>query len=128
MVKIVEGELSYLIVSCCFQVHKELGRFVSERQYTCRLAEVFAQRNIKFVQEKDIKNLNHSTLTGNIPDFLIEERVILDLKAKPFITKEDYYQMQRYLRAANLELGIIINFRAYRLTPKRVLNGSLLKH
>jgi len=128
MANIVEKDLSYSIINCCFQVHRELGRFVSERQYCDRLAETLTQRRIAFIREKDIKNLNHPSLMGNRPDFFVENRVMLDAKAKPFVTKEDYYQMQRYLRAANIELGLIINFRAYRVTPKRVLNGSLLEH
>ena len=40
---------------------------------------------------------------------------------KNFITKEDYYQMQRYLKAANLKLGLIVNFRTTYLHPKRIL-------
>ena len=51
-------------------------------------------------------------------------KIPLDFKAKAFITREDYYQMQRYLNAANLELGIIVNFRPYQLSYKRVLNSS----
>jgi len=42
--------------------------------------------------------------------------------AKRIITKEDYQQMQRYLKGAQLELGLIINFRDMYLKPKRVLN------
>ncbi len=128
MAKIVEKDLSYLVVNCCFQTHKELGQFVSERQYCDRLAEIFKEIGVIFLREKDIKNLNHPSLEGNRPDFFIENRLMLDLKAKAYITKDDYYQMQRYLRAVNIELGLIVNFRAYRLSPKRVLNGSLLEH
>ena len=41
-----------------------------------------------------------------------------------FITKEDYYQMKRYLVSCNKDLGIIVNFREYYLKPKRVLNRT----
>jgi len=60
----------------------------------------------------------------NIPDFIVEEKIIVDLKAKRIITKEDYYQMRRYLIAYNVELGIIINFREYYINPKRILNSK----
>ena len=39
-----------------------------------------------------------------------------------FITKEDYFQTQRYLQAANIKLGLIVNFRSTFLKPKRVIN------
>jgi len=60
-------------------------------------------------------------------DFIIENKIIIDIKAKKFITKEDYYQMLRYLKGANLELGIIYNFRNTYLKPKRVLNSAFKK-
>jgi len=53
--------------------------------------------------------------------------LLLDIKSKPFITKEDYYQMRRYLKLCNLELGLIVNFRNKFLAPKRILNPEL-KH
>jgi hypothetical protein len=46
------------------------------------------------------------------------------MKAKPFILKDDYGQMQRYLQALNLELGIIYNFRDRYLKPKRILRET----
>ena len=63
----------------------------------------------------------------NIPDFIIEDKIIVDLKAKRIINKDDYYQMRRYLIAFNKELGIIINFREYYLNPKRILNSKIKK-
>ena len=43
------------------------------------------------------------------------------MKAKPFLLKDDYYQMQRYLQALNADLGLIYNFRDQYIKPKRVL-------
>jgi len=56
------------------------------------------------------------------PDFIIEKAVVLDVKAKKFITKEDYNQMMKYLTLLKKELGLIVNFRASFLKPKRILN------
>ena len=58
----------------------------------------------------------------NKVDFLIEDKIILELKASRMLTKEDYYQAKRYLVALHKELGILVNFRQRFLTPKRVLN------
>ena len=74
---------------------------------------------MRFVREKQIGN------SGNIVDFLIENKIILELKAKRLITKEDYFQMQRYLQASGLEIGLIVNFRDSHIKPKRVLNTKL---
>ena len=128
MPQIVHKELSYKLTGLLFKVHKDLGRFARERQYADKLEEYLKAENWEFEREFEIKNLEITSPDGNRFDFLIKKLIILDLKAKPFITKEDYFQMQRYLRAAKLELGLIANFRAYRLAPKRVLNGSHSDH
>ncbi len=58
----------------------------------------------------------------NIPDFIIEGKVVVDFKTKRIVTKEDYYQMKRYLQSYNKNLGLIINFRQKYIVPKRVLH------
>lgn len=123
MDKIVYKELSYHITGLCFRAQKELGRFCRERQYTDRLEELLKVEKVRYQREFEIRKLNSDSTKGNRVDFLIEDQMLLDAKAKPFITKEDYLQMQRYLRGANLKLGLIVNFRDTYLKPKRVLNS-----
>jgi len=60
----------------------------------------------------------------NIPDFIIDNKIVVDLKNKDFITKEDYFQIQRYLQSCGKKLGLIVNFRQKRLYPKRILNKN----
>lgn len=128
MPQIIEKDLSYKLTGLLFKVHKDLGQFCSERQYADKLEEYLKKENFDYKREYEIKNLQSESPKGNRADFLIDNKIIVDLKAKQFITKEDYYQMQRYLKAANLELGIVVNFRAYRLYPKRILNSSHSGH
>lgn len=127
MTKIIHKELSYTITGLCFQIHKELGRFCRERQYADRFEELLKELKIKYKREFELNNLENSLTKGNRADFLIENKIIIDFKAKNFITKEDYIQMQRYLKEAKLELGLIVNFRNPHLKPKRILNISLKK-
>ena len=61
----------------------------------------------------------------NIVDFLIEDKILLELKAKRIISKEDYYQVRRYLESLNLKLGLLVNFRDRYLKPKRILNSNV---
>lgn len=124
MNKIIHKELSYKITGLCLQVKKELGRFCREIQYAEKLEELLKDSGIKYNREYEINNFKTDSPKGNRVDFLIEDTIIIDLKAKKFITKEDYIQMQRYLQCADLELGLIVNFRDTFLKPKRVLNSS----
>ncbi|MCH7640914.1 GxxExxY protein [Patescibacteria group bacterium] len=122
--KIIHKDLSYVITGICFKVHKKLGRFCREKQYADKLENLLKEGNVNYKRGIEISNLTDSP-KGNKADFLIENKIILEVKTKKFITKEDYYQMLRYLKASNLELGLIVNFRNTYLKPKRVLNSEL---
>lgn len=123
MVHIIHKELSYLLTGLFFKTHKELGRFCREKQYADHLEKLLSIEGVRHQREFEIKELEKTSPLGNRVDFLIEDTIIVDLKAKNYITKEDYVQMQRYLSGANLALGLIVNFRQAHLKPKRVLNS-----
>jgi len=122
--KVLHPELSYIITGICFDIQRELGRFCREKQYSDMFEELLKEKALKYKREAEIKSFNSESPKGNIVDFIVEDKIIIDFKAKKFITKEDYIQMQRYLKAANIELGMIINFRGTYLKPKRVLNSE----
>jgi GxxExxY protein len=120
--EIVEKELSYKLTGIFFEVQKKLGRFARERQYSDVLALELEKRGLRFKHEQALEVGGRKS---NFVDFVVEEKIAVELKAKPFITKEDYYQLQRYLQSSNLELGLIVNFAQPVLKPKRVLNVGL---
>ncbi|MBU0570079.1 GxxExxY protein [Patescibacteria group bacterium] len=108
-------KLSYTIVGLCFAVHNELGSFSREKQYCDLLAKKFKEENISFKRELLISN------SGNILDFLIDNKIVLEAKAKRIVTKNDYFQIQRYLQETKMKLGLIVNFRNKYLAPKRIV-------
>jgi len=123
MAEILEKDLSFKITGCCYKTHNKLGRFCSERQYCDELEQQFLAASIKNKREFEIQKLVPNAPKGNRVDFMVEDRVPLDIKAKKFITKEDYDQMQRYLEAADKKLGLIVNFRMTFIKPKRIINS-----
>ena len=124
MTRIIEKENSYIITGLCFKVQKKLGRFCRERQYCDEFESLLESEKIPYKREFEIQDLNHDSPAGNKVDFMIYGKIPVDFKAKNYITKEDYFQMQRYLSAAKAELGMIVNFRDSHLKPKRVVNSS----
>jgi len=119
-------ELSYKICGLCFKVHNELGRFRNERQYADALERLLKENDLRYEREFDLPtSFEGERVRRNRVDFLVENSVFLDLKAKTVITKDDYFQMQRYLTSANKLLGIIVNFRQKFLAPKRIINNNL---
>jgi len=124
--RIIFPELSYQICGFCFNIHNKLGRYRNEKQYADALEELLKENNINYQREKAIPiSFKGEKERRNIPDFIIEDKIIMDLKAKPLILKEDYFQMRRYLSSYDKKLGLIINFRQKYLFPKRIINGNL---
>lgn len=123
MDKVLYPDLSYVICGLCFDVHNKLGRFRSEKSYADALENLFKSNNIKYVREVAIDpSFVGENERRNIPDFIIDDKIILDCKTKRVVTREDYYQMKRYLVSVNKKLGLIVNFQLRYISPKRILN------
>ena len=118
--KLLYPELSYKISGVLFKVHNKLGRFCREIQYGDLLEVELKNAGLAFEREK-LLPINEKDISNRV-DFCIEDKVMLDLKAKKFVTKEDYFQMQRYLQCSKLKLGLIANFRNTYLKAQRVIN------
>ncbi|PIR96272.1 MAG: GxxExxY protein [Candidatus Doudnabacteria bacterium CG10_big_fil_rev_8_21_14_0_10_42_18] len=113
--KLIFGDLSYKINGVLFATHNDLGRFAREKQYADMIENKFKQNKINYKREQAVGD------SGNIVDFIVEDSIILELKAKPFLSSLDYEQVQRYLHFCDLELGVLVNFRPKYLMPKRIL-------
>ena len=118
--KLIYPELSYKITGVLFQIHNELGRYCKEKQYQEAIENLLKQAGLRFEREKKIPI--SPEIGGNQVDFLIEDKILLECKAKPFITKDDYCQILRYLKASKKKLGLLVNFRNRYLKPKRIAN------
>lgn len=119
--KIVEKALSYKLGGIFFIIQNELGRYCRERQYGDLFEGKLKEANLHYQREYPIEIGDRKS---NFVDFIVNDKVLVDLKAKPFIDKEDYYQMKRYLEVSKKKLGLIVNFRDKHLKPKRVLNSK----
>jgi len=123
---ILYPELSYKLNNLFYKTHNKLGRYRNEKQYADYF-ELLLKKN-ELIYERELELLisfDGEKKRRNIVDFIIEDKIIIDFKTKTLITKEDYFQMQRYLISSGKESGIIINFRQKSIKPKRVLNVKL---
>jgi len=123
--KIIYKDLSYKLFGICLEVHSILGNNCREKQYCDLIEELLIRDKVKYEREKDISYfLNENKIGGNRVDFIIEGKIVFESKTKRFITTEDYIQVKRYLEAANLKLGIIVNFRDKRIKARRIINSK----
>ncbi len=117
---IIYKDLCYKLNGLFFQTQRELGRFRKEKQYGDYLEDLLKENGIGYQREYRITTKEK---VRDIADFIIDGKIILELKTKDFITGEECYQVQRYLETLNLKLGLIVNFRQPKIIPKRVLNS-----
>lgn len=123
--KVILPELSYEINGILYQAHNALGRFCNEKQYGDFIENLLRKNNIKYEREKILSESFDGERKGrNKVDFIVEDKIILELKAKRVLLREDYYQTKRYLEALNLKLAMLVNFRDKYLKPKRILNSK----
>lgn len=111
-----------------FEVHNELGRMLNEKQYGDFIESKLKDRGFKYKREFVLENSFEGEKNGrNRVDFIIEGKIILEIKTVSFLSKNDYWQCHRYLSSAELELALLVNFRSKFLIVKRILNHELYK-
>jgi GxxExxY protein len=123
--KIIYHDLSYKVNGILFKVRKDLGQYRNEKQYCDAIEQQLKINKLNYEREKVLDVSFEGERPGrNKADFVIEGKIILEVKAKPMVTTEDYYQIRRYLASTNLKLGILANMRRYAVNPKRILNSE----
>jgi len=104
-------DLTYKIRGCIFNVKKNLGLGHKEVIYQNALEEEFKKEGIKFEKEKvlDIKYENKKIGIYR-PDFVVEDKIIIELKALPFVGSRENRQVWTYLKGSLYKLALLINF------------------
>ena len=122
--EIVYKELSYKLNGILFTVHNELGRYRNEKQYCDLIEKYLKDFNIPYEREKILPVSFVGEKRGRSKvDFMIDGKILLEVKSKPFLEKSDYYQARRYLVSCKKRLAILVNFHQRYIAPKRVLSG-----
>ena len=110
--KMMENEISELILDCCFIIHRGLGPGLLESVYEEILAYELSEKDLRFERQKAIplKYGQHTFNVGFRLDFFIENKVILELKSVESIQPIHKKQLLTYLKITNCKLGFLINF------------------
>ena len=117
-------DLSYQIQGAAIEVRKDFGSGHKESIYQNAYAEELKSRNIKFDKEKPIKIYSPKTskIIGSYkPDFIVDDKIIVELKALDTIPRKLIDQLYDYLRNSKYELGYFINFASQKLYIKRII-------
>lgn len=111
------------IIGTGIEVHKHLGFGFLEIVYKDALEYEFRNRRIEFEREKEyVINYKEIILPHKFfADFVVFDKVILEIKAKDGIADEDMAQTLNYLKCSGCKVGLILNFGRVKLDIKRVV-------
>lgn len=122
-IALVHEKESYQIIGSAFSVFNAVGGGHKENFYQKALAEEFQVRNIPFKEQLRAKVFYKKKEIGMyILDFLVFDKVVVEIKKTSNFAKQDIDQLYAYLRAMNLQLGLIIHFTRENVRYKRVVN------
>ena len=119
------NKLTETIIGCAMTVHRLLGTGFQEVIYQRSLAVAMEQAGVIFGREVEMPLFYKDVEVGSRRvDFLVEEMVLVELKALHELTPTHYAQIINYLEAYRLEVGLLINFGAPSLKFKRFLKNQ----
>jgi len=112
--------LTEKVIGCAIRIHKVLGPGFLENIYHQALAHELNKAHIQFVSEAPLSVMYDGIILGTyVADFLIDNRVVVELKAAEVLTKNHEIQLVNYLVAIRFDVGLLINFGGQKIQVKR---------
>jgi GxxExxY protein len=115
--------LSQRVIGAALDVQKELGPGFREEVYENALYLELTERGIPCARQVEIPVPYHGVLVGDhLLDLLVDKSLVVELKAVSLLLEIHYAQLRAYLRAADVRVGLLINFGELPLGIKRLVN------
>ena len=122
MTEVLFKRLSYRVVGAAMEVHRLLGSGFLEAVYQTALAHELKLSEIPFEPQKRLTVKYKDIIVGNyIADFVIDGKIIIEIKAVSNLTSSHQAQALNYLAATGYKLAILLNFGATSLQQRRVV-------
>lgn len=119
---LLHEDLTYKIRGCAYEVARHLGLGFLEKVYERALVHELCSQGIRAQAQIAIPVRYKGALVGDYyADILVENRVVVEIKATRSHLPEHQAQLLNYLRATGLRIGLLINFGQPRLMIKRVI-------
>ena len=116
------------IIGCAYRVSNSLGIGFVEKVYENALAHDIQVSGLKVAQQAPIKVQYDGIIVGDFyADLLVEEKVLVELKAVSMLMDDHVAQSLNYLRASGLEICLLINFGTTKVQIKRLRRSTLWK-
>ncbi len=128
--RILERELSYRLQGAFIRVSKKYGHLYKESIYQKACQAQFDEENIPYISEPKIDIFSLTTgkkLGVYVPDFIIANKIIAEIKVLPRLSKQVIEQLAQYLKASIYEIGYLVNFGVPRVKMIRHIYTNVRK-
>jgi len=116
-------EESYKIRGACFKVYNALGGGIKEKIIERALYKELVSQGMTVENQVRIDMLYNNERVGTyIPDLVVNNKIIIEIKSKPFIIEEDEKQFWGYLKGSKYKLGFLVNFSPAGVIIKRFIH------
>jgi len=121
-------EITDLIIKSFYKVYNTHGYGFLEKVYENSMVLELKNHGLKCETQKAISVFYDGVIVGNyFADIIVENKVILELKATEALREEHEAQLINYLRATNIEVGLLINFGKEAEFVRKVFSNSRKK-
>ena len=122
MAKLLYENLTYTVIGAAMEVHNVLGGGFLEIVYQRALVKEFSLRKISFVEQMKLPVSYKGSLVGEyFADFLVEDKLIVEIKAVSKLNRAHQAQTMHYLAATGYHLALLLNFGARSLEHRRII-------
>ena len=120
------SEITEKIIGASYKVHNTLGYGFLEKVYQNSLSIELRSLDLEVDVEKPIKVLYNGEIVGNyVADIVVEDKVIVEIKAVKELSGIHEVQLVNYLKATGIEVGLLINFGTSVQVKRRVMDAYL---
>ena len=118
----MDNELTQRVIGCAFEVSNTLGAGFFEKVYEKALCAELEMCGLRFQCQKPVLVKYKDILVGEyIADIVVEDKLLLELKAVSILCREHEAQLMNYLKATGLSVGLLLNFVKPKLGIKRMI-------
>ncbi len=123
------NNLTHRIIGACMEVHTELGPGFPEEYYQKALEIEFGNQNLPFEPQKPAQVLYKDAQVGmNFLDFVVEEKVIVEIKSVRSLDDIHRFQVMKYFAATEYNVALLVNFGLAKLQFERLLPPKKLQN
>ena len=125
MAIILHSDITERIIKCFFKVYNKLGYGFLEKVYEHSLMIELIDDGLICERQKPIKVYYKDKVVGDYyADVLVENKVIIELKAAETIAEEHEFQLINYLKATEIEVGLLLNFGTKPAFKRKILTND----